>query len=312
MRWIVVLLVLASVGLMVAGLVTPVLQIEQWWFWTEPKSILQGIAGLWQGQKYGVALIIVVFSMLFPLLKLLLTVWVAFRDSEAPYIAKLLPLLGKWSMLDMFVVVATVGCVQLGLLGNVQTDYGVYYFSVSVLCAMFAAGLLEAKLMGSEQPLPAPPMLLVSLRAALLGAGCFTPLMRVEKWQFWSQDYSLGGVIPAIWRSGHEPFALMLVVLVIALPVLILAIESLCVGRALASGQAAGPWRKWLWLRHWSMLDVFVLALVVLWLQLGSAVTMQPRVGFWLLLSAVVLQWSGYWFALRRTRQLATAQVDIN
>ncbi|MEE9447898.1 MAG: paraquat-inducible protein A, partial [Arenicellales bacterium] len=51
--------------------------------------------------------------------------------------------LGKWSMLDVFVVAVLVVAVKLRAIAEVQMHYGLYAFAVSVLLTMWLSSKLS-------------------------------------------------------------------------------------------------------------------------------------------------------------------------
>ncbi len=62
--------------------------------------------------------------------------------------------LGRWSMLDVFVVALLVVTTKLGILADVEVHAGIYFFAASVLASM-AASLLMNRLVHQSTDAPA-------------------------------------------------------------------------------------------------------------------------------------------------------------
>lgn len=136
-----ILILLASV-LLIIGLTTPVLTVQKKiLFWEEGNtfSILSGVFSLFRENRYFLATVVIFFSMIFPLRKLLalLIIWtVKLGDSQCKAMLQWLKALGKWSMLDVFVVAILVVAVKLESLANATPQNGIYTFAVAILLSM--------------------------------------------------------------------------------------------------------------------------------------------------------------------------------
>jgi paraquat-inducible protein A len=152
------LLVLSCVALSV-GLSLPLITIEKMWFWSNEYSVFSGIVGLFRDGQYLLSGVLLVFSILFPTLKLAV-LWVlwSFRMSPNRRRAWLerLATLGKWSMLDVFVVAILVVAAKLDVIADVQPRAGVYVFGLAVLLSMFTTALVE-RLARASLVQPPPP-----------------------------------------------------------------------------------------------------------------------------------------------------------
>jgi paraquat-inducible protein A len=108
----------------------------------EPRSfsLVSGIIHLFRDGDLFVGGVILLFSVVFPAAKLA-TLGLGFRadGNIAERHLALLEQLGKWSMLDVFVVAALVVCFK-GFPGgsHVQVEWGIYVFAGSVVLSMIA------------------------------------------------------------------------------------------------------------------------------------------------------------------------------
>lgn len=139
-------LVFASAFLFLIGIGLPLLRVEKMLFWNSEYSVLSGTLGLWHDKEYFLSAILFVFSVLFPFIKftMLLALWFGrFGQEELARGLHWLGILGKWSMLDVFIAAILIVAVKLGPLANVYPQSGVYVFCVAILGSILATTFVE-------------------------------------------------------------------------------------------------------------------------------------------------------------------------
>lgn len=144
-RYDIVFLILGSTVFLVVGLRLPVLTVRKLWE-INTFSILSGIANLRQEGYPFLAFVVFFFSIVFPITKLtaLLLVWfIRMTDRQRKLILYCLEILGRWSMLDVFVLAVTIVAVKLGALANAKAEDGIYFFGASIFLAMIVTTLLD-------------------------------------------------------------------------------------------------------------------------------------------------------------------------
>ncbi len=144
--WIVPLVLLTATTLLLVGLSTPVIRIEKFYFFNDEYSIAGGIANLFDHGNVALGLIILLFSIVFPVLKLAAVGWAWVWPLEVDARRRLLrwtALLGRWSMLDVFVVAIIVVLLQSSFLGSAEPRPGLYVFAVAIVLSMLSALLVE-------------------------------------------------------------------------------------------------------------------------------------------------------------------------
>jgi paraquat-inducible protein A len=141
------LALLASAALLLAGLLAPSLTVRSMIFFGEDISILRALGVLLRRGELVLFAVIALFSIVFPALKLLIAVRLLyFADARSRHLRRTIrwmEKLGKWSMLDVFVVALIVVAVNLSLVSDVAIHAGIYLFGASVLLSMFALGRIE-------------------------------------------------------------------------------------------------------------------------------------------------------------------------
>jgi paraquat-inducible protein A len=133
------ILILFSTILLGFGLSLPIMQVEKMVFWKNQYSVFTGTVGLYHDKEYFLAALLFFFSLVFPIVKLatLGFLWQFKLDAEQRNrILGWLGILGKWSMLDVFVVAILIVAVKLGPLANVKPGSGVYLFSLAIIMSI--------------------------------------------------------------------------------------------------------------------------------------------------------------------------------
>ncbi len=140
---------LLSIALLLIALSLPLLQTQQsmlWKTWKNSYSVWAGVVALWKGHDYMLAAVLFFFSIVFPLAKLLAlgVIWfVKLAHEQRAALLHWLSLLGKWSMLDVFVVAILIVLVKLGPLVHVEPRAGVYVFAAAIISSMLTTMYVE-------------------------------------------------------------------------------------------------------------------------------------------------------------------------
>ncbi|CCQ10952.1 Paraquat-inducible protein A [Pseudoalteromonas luteoviolacea B = ATCC 29581] len=119
-----------------------------------PSTIVTGVLQLWNAGSYPIAIIIFIASVLIPVLKLvaigvlLYQVKQLSHDNSRHYtkIYRYIELIGKWSMIDVFVVIFLVSLVQLGVFMSVTADIGTLFFALMVFAQIMAVHYFDPRL----------------------------------------------------------------------------------------------------------------------------------------------------------------------
>ncbi|HWI40870.1 MAG TPA: paraquat-inducible protein A [Verrucomicrobiae bacterium] len=117
-------------------------------------TILSGVIHLWSNGNAPIAVIVFAASIMIPILKLisltLLLVSVQRRSTWRPEqrarLYRLVEAIGRWSMLDIFVVTLLAALVQLQSLAVVKAGPGAVAFGAVVVLTMFAAMAFDPRL----------------------------------------------------------------------------------------------------------------------------------------------------------------------
>ncbi len=138
-----------------------VLPIMHTWVFNqnEPSTILAGVATLWQIGSYPIAIIIFIASIIIPIAKLMVLFWLCYiakntkfyNQHQANRLYLITEFIGRWSMIDVFVVTILVALVQLGALMSITPGVGAIFFAGMVITSMLAAIIFDPRLVWDKQ-----------------------------------------------------------------------------------------------------------------------------------------------------------------
>ena len=124
-------------------------------FGSQSDTIMSGVVYFWTSGSWYLALIIFFASIMVPMLKMialmLLLVTTQRRSRWQTYqrtkLYRLVEFVGRWSMLDIYVVAVIVALVQLQALATIEPGPGAIAFGAVVVLTMFAAMAFDPRLM---------------------------------------------------------------------------------------------------------------------------------------------------------------------
>lgn len=138
-----VLLVLSALCL-AFGLVLPLVRFEKLYFFKETPSLIDIVFSLWGQGSGGLAVLVGLFSIIFPVIKLFGIALEATAPAGSPpgLLSRLLPVLGKWSMMDMMLVALVIVAAKTSGMASAFTQPGLWFYAASAIMT----GLLQMKL----------------------------------------------------------------------------------------------------------------------------------------------------------------------
>lgn len=121
-------------------------------------TILSGVLYLLFHGMWPLALIVFVASVVVPTLKLValtsLVISVRRRSQWRPrdrtMIYRIVEVVGRWSMVDVYVVAILVALVHLGSLASVEAELGAVFFGAVVVLTIFAAESFDPRLIWDQ------------------------------------------------------------------------------------------------------------------------------------------------------------------
>jgi paraquat-inducible protein A len=125
---------------------------------TQGDTILSGVIFLAVHGMWPLAAIVFIASVVVPVLKIVslaaLTLSVERRSQWRPRdrarIYRIVEAIGRWSMVDVYVVTILVALVHLGSLASVEAQIGAFFFGAVVVLTMFAAQSFDPRLIWDQ------------------------------------------------------------------------------------------------------------------------------------------------------------------
>ncbi len=120
-------------------------------------TILGGVIVLWGHGSYPIAMIIFIASVLVPIGKILALSWLCYTvqaEHEESYVQKtqlyrITEIVGRWSMVDVFVVAILVALIQMGKIMSIYPGWGAVTFASMVIVTVLAAISFDPRLIWS-------------------------------------------------------------------------------------------------------------------------------------------------------------------
>ncbi|MEM8839586.1 MAG: paraquat-inducible protein A [Pseudomonadota bacterium] len=130
----ILLVILAAISFYL-GVSEPLMVFERFFLWETTASLLEIIGTLWTGEDWFLAIIVALFSVAFPILKLAYLGAALLLPAEwtATPLLSFLSTLSKWSMLDVLVVAVLIVATKTTGLATALTQPGLWYFAGAVL-----------------------------------------------------------------------------------------------------------------------------------------------------------------------------------
>jgi paraquat-inducible protein A len=144
---------IAAAILYIPANVLPVMQTGSL-FGSQKDTILSGVAYLWHSGSWELAVVVFIASIMVPMAKIIalafLLVSVQMRSRWQPRqrtrLYRLVEMVGRWSMLDIYVITLLVALVQLKALATIRAEPGAIAFGAVVVLSMQAASSLDPRL----------------------------------------------------------------------------------------------------------------------------------------------------------------------
>jgi paraquat-inducible protein A len=121
----------------------------------EPSTIIGGVKELIAANMWPLALIVFVASILVPMLKMIFLAYLLisvhalsrWRLKDRTLIYRIVEAVGRWSMVDVFIVSILVALVHLGSVASIVPNVGIIAFASVVVLTMIAAITFDPRLM---------------------------------------------------------------------------------------------------------------------------------------------------------------------
>ena len=150
---------IAAMVLYIPANIYPIMTVKQ--FGTgDPDTILSGAAKLLESGMWPLALLVFVASIVIPILKILIIAYlllsVQFQSAANPItrtrLYTLVEFVGRWSMVDVFMVSILIALVRLGNFAVIDPGIGAMAFGAVVVLTMLASLSFDPRLIWDSHP----------------------------------------------------------------------------------------------------------------------------------------------------------------
>jgi paraquat-inducible protein A len=294
-----------SLACNVAALLTPFMDLRIG-FSTEPYSLLNSVRMMWSNGLYVLAALVVAFSVVFPFAKLAILSWVTAGTTLDPRRQSWLSAverLGKWSMLDVFLVCLILTLTSGQLMVGAEPLIGIPLFVAAILLSMISGELLTASLPHDDtEAHMRPPMragFWLLLSALALAGTIGFPFLRIDDWRLSDHSFSVITVVPTLWKEGSFLSSVIVALFLIVTPMAAWVASARWWWCRRAGQPAPLSHVRARLMRRWSMLDVFGLALAIFLVEGEYLMKTEVRWGALFLVAMLGLQ-KAFQFALDR------------
>lgn len=117
-------------------------------------TIMSGVIYFMQSGSWEIAAVIFIASVFVPFMKLLILIFLLvsvrwrwrWKPKDRTTLYRLTELVGRWSMVDIYVVTILVALVKLGAVAAIEAGPAAVYFAAVVVITMFAAESFDPRL----------------------------------------------------------------------------------------------------------------------------------------------------------------------
>jgi paraquat-inducible protein A len=132
---------------------------------SESDTIMQGVVLLWSPTGWPLSLIVLFASIMIPSAKILALLYLVIsvkrgsikNNSQRVRMYRLVEIVGRWSMVDVFVDTFTVSLIQLQPLMSVEPGPGLLFFAAVVVLTMLAVESFDPRLIWDSANAPQNP-----------------------------------------------------------------------------------------------------------------------------------------------------------
>jgi paraquat-inducible protein A len=316
-RFLLSLAILSASVCLALGISLPIIKLTKYVFWSTEHSLLSTVSVLFNdGQKF-LGTMILVFSIVLPVLKLLYlllvsTLPVAEIQRQRRRL-RALEWLGKWSMHDVLVLALTIFFIKSQGVYDAASLNGVYFFTAAVLLMIVSYAWLRMDAARSQAvlPEPEPPLarplspfrnfvlsFLIIIATVFFALGIILPVIQFTTVYVWTDKHSIATIIYALYQNQETFLCIVVFAVSIFFPFMkLLYLLTLVTSPDLSSEFRAKSIATMEWLGRYSMTDVMVLALMIFYVNSSGYTTASVLPGVYFFAASAIITMLAYGWA---------------
>ena len=144
---------LAAIALLLPANLYPVMTVETFSS-ARSSTILEGVRQLMDGRQYVLAAVVLIASVVVPCVKILSLLFLllsvhcrwTWRPKDRVKLYRIIELIGRWSMLDIFVIAILIALVKVNPFASITPNGGAVAFGAVVVMTMLATRNFDPRL----------------------------------------------------------------------------------------------------------------------------------------------------------------------
>ena len=146
-------LVIAAIAFYIPAMVLPI-SVTTTFAGAQGDTIMSGVIYFIHSGSWHIALVIFVASIMVPILKILILIYLlisvqrksTWRPLDSTRLYRIIEFIGKWSMVDIYVITVMMALIKLGGLASFDAGPAAVFFGTMVVITMFAAMSFDPRL----------------------------------------------------------------------------------------------------------------------------------------------------------------------
>jgi paraquat-inducible protein A len=284
-RFLLSLAIIGAAVCLALGLTLPIIKLTRFFFWTSEYSLISTVAVLLRDGQTFLGVIVLVFSIVLPVIKLLYlllvsTLPVAELTRQAKRL-RAIEWIGKWSMHDVLVLALTIFFLKSQGVYDATSLRAVYFFTTAVVLMILSYAWLKTNVTTATAVSVEPriPKALSPVRNFLLSfliilatvffvLGIILPVIRFTTVYVWTAEHSILSIIYALYESNEYFLCTVVFAVSIFFPFLkLFYLLTLVTSPDLSPEFRRRSFSTMEWLGRYSMTDVMVLALMIFYVN---------------------------------------------
>lgn len=291
-RFLLSLTILTASVCLALGITLPIIKLTKFGIWTTEHSLISTVDVLIREQQKFLGIIVLVFSIVLPVTKLLYLLLVStlppVEIARQARRLRALEWLGKWSMHDVLVLALTIFFVKSQGVYDAASLNGVYFFTAAVILMILAYawirtdGLDKAGVHAQPTVLaPAPDTgakpsnwrnftlsFLIIVATVFFALGIIMPTIRFTTVYVWTNEHSILTIIYALFETQEYFLCGVVFAVSIFFPFLkLFYLLTLITSHDIDEEFRRKSIATMEWLGRYSMTDVMVLALMIFYVN---------------------------------------------
>lgn len=316
-RFLLSLAILAASVCLALGITLPMIKLTKYVFWSTEHSLISTVQVLMGDGQTFLAMMVLIFSIVLPVLKLLYLLLVSTLPT-AEIIRhgrnlRALEWLGKWSMHDVLVLALTIFFIKSQGVYDAASLQGVYYFTAAVLLMILAYAWLRVDVASGQAVLPeretviAGPVspfrnfvlsFLIIIATVFFALGIILPVIQFTTIYVWTDKHSIATIIYALWTNQEYFLCAVVFAVSIFFPFLkLLYLLTLVTSPDLSADFRRRSFSTMEWVGRYSMTDVMVLALMIFYVNSSGYTTATVMPGVYYFAGSALITMLAYGWA---------------